>query len=110
MRSRQADYEFELEDLAVSIELAKTSGSTLIDEATPPSTPYEPNTMRTATLALVVGLLIGLGAAFLLDYLDTSVRDEDDLERATGLPNLASIPHLPGEEDAGGRPALSGDP
>jgi capsular exopolysaccharide synthesis family protein len=100
--TRQADYEFELEDLAVSIELAKTSGSTLIDEATPPSTPYEPNTMRTATLALVVGLLIGLGAAFLLDYLDTSVRDEDDLVRATGLPNLATIPHLPTKKTSGG--------
>ncbi len=100
--ARQADYEFELEDLSVSIELAKTSGSTLIDEATPPGLPYEPNTMRTATLALVVGLLIGLGAAFLLDYLDTSVRDEDDLERATGLPNLASIPHLPAKKTPAG--------
>ncbi len=100
--SRQSDYQFELQDLAVSIELAKTSGSTLIDEATPPSTPYEPNTMRTATLAAVVGLLIGLGAAFLLDYLDTSVRDEDDLVRATGLPNLATIPHLPAKKTSGG--------
>lgn len=99
--SRKGDYESELQDLAVSIELAKTSGSTLIDEATPPGTPYEPNTTRTATLAAVVGLLIGLGAAFLLDYLDTSVRDEDDLMRATGLPNLATVPNLPAKKTSG---------
>ena len=43
-------------------------------------------------LALVVGALIGLGAAFLLDYLDRSIRDEDELQRVSGVPNLASIP------------------
>ena len=100
--ARQSDYELELQDLAVSIELARTSGSTLIDEARPPSSPYEPNTTRTATLAAVVGLLIGLAAAFLLDYLDTSVRDEDDLARATGMPNLATIPPLPPKPGASG--------
>ena len=96
--NRQAEYEFELEDLAVSTELARTGGSELIDEATPPGQPFEPNTRRTAVLALVVGLLIGLGAAFLIDYLDTSIRDDDDLVRATGLPVLASVPMLPGKQ------------
>jgi capsular exopolysaccharide synthesis family protein len=42
----------------------------------------------------MLGLLIGLGVAFLLDYLDTSIRDEDDLAAATGLPTLAVIPEL----------------
>mgnify|MGYP001815928934 CR=1 FL=1 len=92
--SRQSEYERELEDLAVSIDLARTSSSTLIDAATPPGEPYEPNLMRTVTLALVVGLLLGLGAAFLVDYLDTSIRDEGDLQAATGLPNLGTIPRV----------------
>jgi hypothetical protein len=50
--------------------------------------------MRTVTLALVVGLLLGLGAAFLVDYLDTSLKHEDDLVQASGLPNLAVVPQL----------------
>jgi capsular exopolysaccharide synthesis family protein len=103
--SRRGEYERELEDLRVSINLARTSGSTLIDEATAPGAPFEPQTTRTVTLALVVGLLIGLGAAFLVDYLDTSVRDEEDLIRATGLPNLAVVPQLAGW-DPGGKPHL----
>jgi polysaccharide biosynthesis transport protein len=42
----------------------------------------------------VVGLLIGLGAAFLVDYLDNSLRDEEDLAKSTRLPVLAVIPKL----------------
>jgi capsular exopolysaccharide synthesis family protein len=91
---RRPEYQRELENLAVSIQLARTSGAELIDAATPPGSPYEPNTMRTVTLALVVGLLLGLGAAFLVDYLDTSLKQEDDLVRASGLPNLAVVPQL----------------
>ncbi len=90
--SRQQEYERELEDLEVSTRLARTSSSMLIDAATPPGAPFEPTVTRTVTLALVVGLLIGLGAAFLVDYLDTTIRDDDDLQAATGLANLAVIP------------------
>ena len=68
---RRDEYQRELENLAVSTQLARTSGAQLIDAAQPAGSPYAPNIMRTVTLALVVGLLIGLGAAFLLDHLDT---------------------------------------
>ena len=97
-QNRQDEYERELEDLAVSTELARSSSSSLIDAATPPDTPFEPAPTRTATLALVVGLLIGVCAAFLVDYLDTTIRDDDDLQAATGLPTLGLIPmaDLPG--------------
>lgn len=91
-----SQYEFEFESLNTSVSLAEQSGATVIDAARPPSAPFEPTPMRTAVLALVVGLLIGLGAAFLVDYLDNSVRGEDDLVAATGVPVLATVPALPG--------------
>ena len=94
-----SEYEQELEGLAVSIELARTSGSKLIDEASRAGAPFEPQTRRTVGFAVMLGLLIGLGMAFLLDYLDTSIRDEDDLAAATGLPTLAIIPELTGIKD-----------
>jgi succinoglycan biosynthesis transport protein ExoP len=70
----------------------RTGGATIIKSAETPESPVEPTPARTAALAFVVGLLIGLGAAFLLDYLDDKIRSEDDLERATQRPVLAVVP------------------
>jgi succinoglycan biosynthesis transport protein ExoP len=70
----------------------RTGGATIIKSAETPESPVEPTPARTATLAFVVGLLIGLGAAFLLDYLDDKIRSEDDLQRATQRPVLAVVP------------------
>jgi capsular exopolysaccharide synthesis family protein len=88
------ELEQELDDLNLSIELARTSGSVLIDEARSGGAPFEPQTRRTVGLAAVIGLLLGLGAAFLLEYVDTSIRDEDEMMAATGLSTLASIPEF----------------
>lgn len=46
-------------------------------------------------LAAVVGLLLGLGAAFLVDYLDDKVRSDQDLEKLTDRPILAVVPADP---------------
>lgn len=48
--------------------------------------------MRTVMLAAVVGLLIGLGAAFLLEYLDDKIRTQEALERIVDVPVLAVLP------------------
>ncbi len=45
-----------------------------------------------AALPVVVGLALGLALAFLLEYLDNSLRDSADAERVTGLPVLGAIP------------------
>jgi succinoglycan biosynthesis transport protein ExoP len=93
--SRETQYREQLEDLQVSAELAETSGARLIDRATIPGAPFEPTPTRSVMLALVVGALLGLGAAFLIDYLDRTIRDEDELQRYSGVPNLATIQRLP---------------
>ncbi len=91
---QQSQYQFELESLTTSIDLVGDSGATVINEAKIPSVPFEPTTKRNAVLGFVVGLLIGLGAAFLVDYLDNSIRDDDELAAITGLPVLAMVPKV----------------
>jgi Mrp family chromosome partitioning ATPase/capsular polysaccharide biosynthesis protein len=52
-----------------------------------------PRPLRNTALALGVGLILGLVAAFLVDALDTRIRSVDELEERLGLPLLARVPY-----------------
>ena len=67
--------------------------------------PTSPNVLLNVLLALFAGLLIGVGAAFLIDYLDDSVKTTEDAAEITGSPVLGRIPRL--RELPRGDPAYS---
>ena len=67
--------------------------------AVTPTTPIGPARTRNIFIAFLVSLAAGIGLAFLLDYLDDSVKSSDDIGRHLALPTLALIPHyLAGEK------------
>lgn len=53
--------------------------------------PIKPNPELNMAIAAVVGLMLGVGIAFLLEYLDTTVKTEQDVEDILGLPILGLI-------------------
>ncbi|MCU1288865.1 MAG: Capsular exopolysaccharide family protein, partial [Acidobacteria bacterium] len=57
-----------------------------------PTSPIGPQRTRNITIAFLMSLAAGIGLAFLMDYLDDSVRTSDDIGRHLGLPTLALIP------------------
>lgn len=63
-----------------------------------PGAPVGPQRTRNILVAFLVSLALGIGLAFLLDYLDDSVKTSDDIGRHLGLPTLALIPHHFGSE------------
>ncbi len=75
-------------DLTLSME----SMVKVIDKATTPLKPIRPNIPLNVSLGIVVGLVLGVGLAFFIEYLDTSVKTIDDVERALQAPVLAVIP------------------
>jgi len=65
----------------------------IIDTAVVPHEPVSPKTAPTLALALLLGLAVGVGAAFVKKALDHGVEDPDLVERSTGIPVYASVPH-----------------
>jgi polysaccharide biosynthesis transport protein len=66
--------------------------------AVTPGAPIGPARTRNILVAFLVSFAMGIGLAFLLDYLDDSVKTSDDIGRHLGLPTLALIPHHFGSE------------
>jgi succinoglycan biosynthesis transport protein ExoP len=62
------------------------------EKATPNMTPAKPNVKLNLAIGAVVGLIFGVGLAFFLEYLDTSVKSLEDVERYLEVPVLAVIP------------------
>ncbi len=56
-------------------------------------------------IATIIGVLLGLGVVFLVDWFDGRIRDERDVEGELQLPVLASIPLLPSGDGAAAIPA-----
>lgn len=53
--------------------------------------PVKPKPLLNIAIALIVGLMVSVGIAFLLEYLDSTIKTEDDIERVLGLPVLGTI-------------------
>jgi capsular exopolysaccharide synthesis family protein len=72
--------------------LPKNSVVEVVDTATPGLRPVRPNKPLNIALGVIIGLVVGVGLAFFIEYLDTSVKTIDDVERSLGSPVLGVIP------------------
>src|SRR5271163_1365074 len=64
----------------------------IIDAARVPTAPSEPNIPRNLSFALVLGVISGVGLAFLLENMDNTVRTPEQATAISALPSLGMIP------------------
>ncbi len=68
----------------------------VIEPAALPTIPVGPNKPATILLAAAIGLLLAVGAAYLLEYLDDTMKNPDDVQKAVGLTTLGAVPEVTG--------------
>ena len=80
-------------EMAVSME-KKQKGEQfrVIDPAKVPERPVEPDVGRIALFALLIGLGLGCGLAYMVEMMDTSYKDPQEVEKELQLPVLVSLP------------------
>jgi capsular exopolysaccharide synthesis family protein len=81
-----------IESEKLDAEIPKNSMVQVTDRAEPGKAPVKPNKTVNIVLGLVFGLIMGIGLAFFIEYLDTSVKTIDDVERTFQAPVLGVIP------------------
>jgi succinoglycan biosynthesis transport protein ExoP len=94
LSNQQAVLRGQLVQLQVTGASAST-GLELVTPATAPSLPSSPRPVQNALLGLLVGLVLGVGAAFLRDNLDDTLASGEAVERVSGAPVLATVPMVP---------------
>jgi uncharacterized protein involved in exopolysaccharide biosynthesis len=74
------------------LKTANTENIRLVEPAQVPSGPVFPNKRRTMMLGMVLGLFAGCGLAFFLEYMDRTIRTEEDIQQHFEIPVLSVIP------------------
>jgi len=90
MRSQQATAELK----AKAANTSAAESYILINPARVPEDPIEPDRVALMFLALVMAIAAGVGAAFLLNVADTTVRGSSDIVAIAGVQPFAHVPTL----------------
>ncbi len=69
----------------------------VIEPATVPQAPVGPEVLTSVLAAAAIGFSLAVGAAFLLEYLDDTIKSPDDVAGVVDIPTLAGIPHISSE-------------
>src|SRR5581483_10747923 len=92
--SNQQLYEVLLKKLKETslIQGLDTNNVRIVEPAVAPRAPVRPQKVRNLAVAVVLGLALGVGTAFVLEHLDDRIRTPEQAERALDIPVLAVIP------------------
>ena len=85
-----------LEEQLIQTKLQRAERPTkvrVLDKAFLPTDPVSPKRKRNIAIFVIVGLLLGIGGAFLLEEMEESIRTSDDVKNYLNLPVLGSIPY-----------------
>lgn len=103
-RSNLSDLRIQAQNLLLSAnqmdlqDASAQTGVVLVQPATAPGAPYAPNVRLYTLLALLAGLCIGIGAVFLLEYLDNTTKADSPYNELVGAPLMTTIPIVPSME------------
>lgn len=74
---------------------------TIVEPAEVPRLPIRPRVLLNTLLGLMVGLILSVGAVLLIEYLDDTIKNPDDVTRAVGVSTLGAIPRSRGDTPNG---------
>ena len=82
------------EFITTSKELVSNGNVKVIEEVQLPENPISPNKKMNIAIAFLLGLMVSVGLVFLLEYLDNTYKNKEQLEKELDIPVLGTIPDV----------------
>ena len=82
------------EFIELSKELVPNGNIKVIETSQVPTEPISPNKKMNIAIAFLLGLMVSCGICFLLEFLDDTFKNKDELERELEIPVIGSIPRF----------------
>jgi polysaccharide biosynthesis transport protein len=73
---------------------SNSAGIKIVDVARLPESPIPKNETRYYMIGVILGLLLGIGLALIIEFNDTTIKSNEDIERYLGVSVLGTIPHI----------------
>ena len=73
-------------------EIMQIENVQIIDKAELPKSPVSPNKRRNVLIASIIGLAVGTGIIFLINFFDNTIKTPDDIKKYLHLPVIGTIP------------------
>jgi capsular exopolysaccharide synthesis family protein len=89
---------------AVKTASVQAINARVLNKATVPSSPYKPNKKLMLAIGILLGLMLGLGLAFLLEHFDNTFKSSEEVEKKLNVPVIGMLPNISEKEEAS--PAL----
>jgi len=78
--------------IAEAMKIYPTGNVSVMDKAVLPDKPIKPNKTLNIVIAFFIGLMASIGLVFVLEYLDRTIKTEEEVEKYLDLPVIATIP------------------
>ena len=84
--------------LLAALQRGTPNSLSVVEASQVPTTPIGPNARSNIALAAAIGLVFAVGAAFLLEYVDDTIKTDNDVRQVLGLPTIGSIVRMGGKD------------
>ncbi|MGB6423377.1 MAG: polysaccharide biosynthesis tyrosine autokinase [Anaerolineales bacterium] len=98
LEAKISDWQKTYSTLLATIRGGDINALRIVEEASIPTLPFSPKVLTNVLTASAIGFVLAVGGAFLIEYLDDSVKSPEDVERITKLPTIGGIARIEGED------------
>lgn len=98
LENKITDWQKTYSQLILSIKGGDANALSIVEEASVPTAPFSPNMLMNVLTAAIIGFILSLGGAFLIEFMDDTIKSPEDIERIVPLAILGTITMIEGED------------